>query len=747
MRFISKKSVCGAALGLLLAFYFFRKRETQGGRVSDDNVNADYQSTDAPPIAVPDPDTLFSVDSSDAAPDVASATDAGVPNEPTLATPPSVIESQSHSGSDGVSAAALTASPDAPTIATPTPGAPLADDSGDVPPNDSGDAKTDDASAANPDLSVYEDAFGTPSNPDESPSDSDSDGISDTPPNTVDSPNRRRTPQTSQPPQSQTQRRQSDTPRMYKGRRIRTGACYPPLSPPTERATLRCRETAGVWEIFVALTEGREAVEAFHDNDELDLGDNEICISRFDGAVFVRYEDNSVDRIQLADSSVGKPLFFRMRRNWEGEGRLVGKPSAGYIVAIAPRDYTGDWDDVVEADIEPEGCVDWDFQARFLFLEGTPPGAITPMRLDGATLRDDSDTAHHGKLYIGAPPKLSVDPQISVAVIVEETGVRACNMWVQDFQPHNQSIKSVLDGREGRFSVRTYRDGILHESTPYRYFHSLRHITLDGQPHTAYADTVAFPDKGDGTHRAIELRFVSNKGDLLRPTAATATAADSDETTELQVTDAGVVVVPPLPQSEAVECKFPNRASITLAIPRVWWRKTDENGAAGDWGGAVISIPRSEFARLLKTRLEIKTLSWVKSVFMGFGDRTDIEVRAVQGRASVELISFANAEELEGTLEEDLFLNIRINGQSAPIVRVLADPAVSCDDGDYHLIEIRRTSEDSLVCLARSSVDVSKGGIYKVKTRMGKGAVVDGIVDEIRPRSTRNNPRVVDVTI
>ena len=730
MRFICKKSVCAAALGLLLAFYFVRKCKAQDGRVADAVKDAP-QSQDTPnPNAIPAPNAPLVSDSSGAKTDDAGATD-DVPNEPTPAAPSSAAETPTER-EDGP-AAALTASPNAPTLSTPTPGVPPADNGSDTDPDD-------DVSATPPDISVYENALDTPPSADEPPYDDE--GTSGTPPNTVKPPKTRQTRQTGQSGQSHMQRRQAGKfPRKIPGRRVPTRAYYPPNSLPTEVAKLRCRKTAGVWEIFVTLPEGREAVEAFHCEYEPHL-DDEIRLDRFDGAVFVRYEDDTVDRIQLADASMDKPLLFRMREDWTGEGRLVGKPSAGFVVAIAPWDYTDGWDDVDEP-IEPEDCVDPNFQARFLFLKGTTLGAPTSMRFEGITLHDDSDIEQHGELYIGTPPKLSVDSQISVAVIVEEAGERADNKWVQDFQPHNQSIMSVLDGREGRFSVRTYLDGTRQDTRTFRRFPSLSRITIDGQPHTAYADTVAFPDKGDGTHRAMELRFVADNGDLLRPTAAKATPAGSDESADIQVTDAGVVVIPPLPSIDAVKCEFPNRALITLALPRVWWRKTDEDGAVGDWSDAVFSIPRSEFA---KTSLEIKTPPWVSSISMGFGDKTDSEFSAVRGKASVELIAFANAEELEGTLEEDLFLNIRINGQSAPIVRVLAN-SVSCDDGDYHMIEIRRTAEDSLVCLARSSVNVNEGDIYKVKTHMGKGAVIDGMVDKIRPQSIKNNPRVIDVTI
>ena len=47
MRFIGKKSVCAAALGLLPAFYFVRKRKLQVKRIAD-AVEYLPQSQDAP---------------------------------------------------------------------------------------------------------------------------------------------------------------------------------------------------------------------------------------------------------------------------------------------------------------------------------------------------------------------------------------------------------------------------------------------------------------------------------------------------------------------------------------------------------------------------------------------------------------------------------------------------------------------------------------------------------------------------
>ena len=169
-----------------------------------------------------------------------------------------------------------------------------------------------------------------------------------------------------------------------------------------------------------------------------------------------------------------------------------------------PLDYdTSEWDDYESN--QPEDCVDENFEARFLFLEGVALSRPAPMRIKSKTLYDDAEVKDHGKLYVGAPPELRVDPQITDARIVEETGVRELNMWGENFNPDKQSIATALDGRrDGKFSIRTYHDGDLQESKPFRYFPALKRITLNGERHSP--NNALLPDKRAGEHREIALR-------------------------------------------------------------------------------------------------------------------------------------------------------------------------------------------------------------------------------------------------
>lgn len=165
----------------MLAFYLIRKRKAQGGHTADDNVNADYQSTDAPPASTPVSDMSSVSGSSDTRPNDASATNSAVPNEPTPSAPRDGTEASTHR--KDVSEAALTASHVTPTLDTPTPSTTPDGDSRDAPTNDIDDAGVGDVGATNSDLSVYEKAFDPPPSPSETSSDSER--ISDTPPNTV----------------------------------------------------------------------------------------------------------------------------------------------------------------------------------------------------------------------------------------------------------------------------------------------------------------------------------------------------------------------------------------------------------------------------------------------------------------------------------------------------------------------------------------------------------------------------------
>lgn len=645
MRFINKTTIC-AALGLLLLYIIRKSKTADEHPVSNDDDAPEYANV------------------SEATP-VASVTSAAPPPVDVTAEVAPLADSAHDTQAD-------TDVAEHPDLSLYEAAFEQEDAAIDEPPpaGDTHDTQADADAMAHPDLSLDDDAVKQENTAlDEPPSASE---VAPKPKSPI-SPQRRRSPQP-QPkhqrrPAARTQSKREYRPPGYNGRRIPTGVYYPPIAPPTERASLRCRETAGEWEIYLALPQERTVVKVTHDGDDLDYlqasSETELPLSRFAGDVVVHYQDDTADRITLLNAADGDPLLFKMQENWEGEGKLVGNPTAGHVLAIAPLYYTGEWD--ADEPHYPEECVDENFEARFLFLEGTALGRPAPMAIEGTTLQDDADadTEYHGKLYIGAPPELQVDHQITVARIVEETGVRELNKWGENFNPHRQSIASVLDGREGKFSIRTYHDGNLQESKPFRYFPALRRITLNGETHSP--DNTLLPDKRAGEHREIALRFEKDDGDVLRP--------ESVIPDEVHVADDGAVIVPPSPSIQTLTCDFPNQASIAVAIPRVWWQLTDEDGATGGWGSETHEFSRSEFMNLTKARIEIRTPPAIKAVEIGFGDETMNEFKASQGAVEFGLMGFVYYKDVFDALDKTLHLNIRVNGQTAPIARVLADEA------------------------------------------------------------------------
>lgn len=650
MRLINKTTICAAALGLLL-LYIIRRRKTADGRpVSDDEAASKYANAAeaAPVVSAPSAAHTPAVAPADIAPPADDSPDAqmdtGVAAQPDISVYEDAFEQED---------AALDEPPPADSVHYTQEDAAI-----DEPPpaDDTHDTKADAAPEEPP--PAIEVSPKSPASPQRKPSAQPSPKRQRQPAATRTQPKRQSRPAASAQPMRQSK------PRRHMGRRVRTGKYYAPLSPPTERASLRCRETNEGWEIYLAIPQESAVVKVTHGGDELQVAsETELPLRQFAGDVAVHYQDNTA-RLTLFNAADGKPLFFKMRENWEGEGRLVNNPTAGHILAIAPLDYdASEWDDYESN--EPEECVDENFEARFLFLEGVAPGRPAPMVINGATLHDDADIVHrgHGKLYIGAPPELQVDPQITDARIVEETGVREDNEWGENFDPHRQSIASVMDGREGRFSIRTYHDGQMKERKPFRYFPTLRRIILNGKRHSP--DIALLPDKRTGKHREIALWFELNEVDALRP--------ESVIPDEVRVADDWTIIIPPSPSIQTIICDFPNRASIAVTIPRVWWRLTDEDGETGDWGGETYEFYRSEFMKLINSRIEISAPPVVDVVEVGFDSGISRKVSVWQGSAEFGLMGFADHIDVEYAVGKDLRLNIHVNGQTATIARVLAD--------------------------------------------------------------------------
>ena len=423
-------------------------------------------------------------------------------------------------------------------------------------------------------------------------------------------------------------------PPQHPGHRIRTGAHHAPNAQRLPRAKIRCRDEGGEWSLYLDLPDEREVEAIQHDAQQV-VFDREVEIQRFTGRVTISYEDGGRDVLDLFDTA---PLYFRSNSEWEQDGTLVLSHSSGFFIVIAPTDRDDEFIDIEE--LEPEDCADADFHAHFLAVGADDPPDYRgqyPMALEGTTLHDVADRGHHGDLYVGRLPELSVPEEVYRARVVEETGRMGENRWGRNFDPHSRTIASVLDGRQGRFTVRTYLKGsrARNESRPFRYSSDVRRITLDGNTYTP--DMIMTPDSENRFGDAL-LRFEGRQS-LIQPVNV--------DNLLVSVSEDGLIKIPPDPTIGNVTCELPSGVSIAVEVPRIWWRL-----CAGDdrlaWND-IRPIIRDDFIRIARegAYIEILLPRSVTTILVGIGGFLDHRISSVQNRATVDLRDFVDHEVLE----------------------------------------------------------------------------------------------------
>ena len=446
-------------------------------------------------------------------------------------------------------------------------------------------------------------------------------------------------------------------PRAQPGRRITTGEYYPPVSARLPTASLRCREGADGWELYLDIPEDREVSEITQNEAQLSHG-GEVLLSSFTGLVEITYGDGRKQSILLS-----APLYFRTNQDWSEPGRLAVQISdTGSFVVIAPVDMDGEFRDSIHA---PEECADPDFHAHFVDMgerdeKEVAPGAY-PMRLAGRTLDDDADKSSHGEIFIGNPPELAVSRRIGMARVVRETGDIKKNNWGENFNPHDRTLASVLGDRDGWFSVRTYLAGSSkeYESRPFRYFRSLERITLGGESYGT--DMILVPDRYN-SYQMLKLRFCCGDDSPIIPEAV--------EPADRRVYVWGdEVSVPPRPDVQMVSCQFENYASIEVSVPRVWWKFSDDE----QYANRVREIWLDDFMRLASDgeSFEVRLPQGVDVAEIGFEDALEHRAKPVGGVVNVDFLDLVDDIALE-MIEagQEVSVYIQIGNEKVELMRI-----------------------------------------------------------------------------
>ncbi|MCY4226239.1 MAG: hypothetical protein OXF20_00830 [Gammaproteobacteria bacterium] len=216
------------------------------------------------------------------------------------------------------------------------------------------------------------------------------------------------------------------------------------------RLQLTCRRSAKRqgWSIILRSEKNIESV--LHGERNLDLATNYECrIPFFDGHVNVLLKDGKTFKVRLFES---EPLIFKFQNQWAGDSQMTSRLSNGHFIVIAPRG----WKRVGQAPVEPDNCSDVGFQAHYFYLNPDEPddkcsgfqecGLVTfpGIQLRGEKVFDDSDK---GELYISNPPDLLNPDEFYWARV----GLEAKQGWGENFKPHEKSLSSIMDDREGHF--------------------------------------------------------------------------------------------------------------------------------------------------------------------------------------------------------------------------------------------------------------------------------------------------------
>ena len=435
------------------------------------------------------------------------------------------------------------------------------------------------------------------------------------------------------------------------------------------RPDLICRSPKGSWQWEIALTwnDDCDLREVRQNGRPLEIDGRECRIASFRGSLSIEYSDRGPEQVALFE---GKPLVFRLRKDWAGEGRRVRDVTKGYFIVIAPND----WRREGEIPVEEAGCVDEEFVAHYFFRGGSEtPGqsdrlgeheigiANSGYELDGMYVFDDSD---HGSLFVGNVPELHASEGIVWARVGEETA----NGWRgENFKPDECSLRDALKDRQGRFFVRVYDWEVsLVDSGEFRYLRDLREIRVDGEPYRENA--VLMPP-----YLRTAVEFVGGSG-VISPVLENSTHAEID--------DSGKIIVAGQPDGDVVQCQLQvggGSVDCVVKLPRIWWRMEWGSGESVKWRDTAIDLTRQEFREHARggAAIMLRLPTRLKSVRVGFDDQADRLYRPNAGNETIEipLLHFDDYSQIDRRLNADALFNIEYGETVLTLIRVAADPA------------------------------------------------------------------------
>lgn len=470
-------------------------------------------------------------------------------------------------------------------------------------------------------------------------------------------------------------------PRNIRGRRAA------PTSPPNEHSggrrtfkpkpELICRRSpidSWQWDMILSVPQECNIARVSHGDHELTAENGEYRLMSFSGSLAIEYDDGTNDEISLVGDA---PLMiFKLRNEWQGDGRRIGGITCGYFLVVAPCKWTR----TGNAPVSPESCTDTDYTAHFFFVaqddetggfeEYPMPLTRTGLTLEGKRLHDDSED---GDLFVGDAPALKP----AEGIIWARVGSEATKAWPgENFNPADRTLGDVLGKRQGRFYVRVYDESVsLVDSGEFRYCADLQEIRVNGE---SYSQDMLLAPSSRG-HSPTALQFVVADGVSIQVRAK----ADKPHVT---VAADGVATLAPHPDGDETMWTLGagRGPDVVIRLPRIWWRMVRPNTNQGGWSDKAISMSRDEFREQshAEVEVEIRVPSSVRNVHAGFGTGKDLNQsfhaeRTGRGlhHVSLPLNAFVDYEQIDGPSTEDVNLNIRCGDVEIVLIHIIPDPA------------------------------------------------------------------------
>ncbi len=468
------------------------------------------------------------------------------------------------------------------------------------------------------------------------------------------------------------------TPRHIPGRRVTSSRNEPKGGGATKftpKPELICRRPRGSWqwEIILSVPHERNVAGVRQGDKELPAENSGYRPLSFYGSLVVEYDDNDDDEIPLF---VNAPLIFKLRNEWEGDGRRVRGITRGHFIVIVPHTWTRSG----HARVSPEGCLDTSYTAHYFYIDredetGDVGGfeeypfslARSGYALDGKRIHDDSQ---EGELFVGAAPVL----KLADGIVWARVGEEAHNGWEgESFRPAEKSLGDVLGQRQGRFFVRVYNERAeLVDSGEFRYCAGLREILVNGE---SYSRDMLLAPSPDG-HSPTTLQFVDAEGSAI-------SAALKGDSAHMSVRPDSVVDVAPHPDGdETTWSLWPcDSMDAVIRLPRIWWRMVRPDESPDGWLDMAVIMSRDEFREqsYAEAEIEIRVPSSIKNVRAGFDSGNGLdqtfptEAEGNFRQVTLPLDAFVDYKEIDEPSTQDVSLKIRCGDVEIVLVRILPD--------------------------------------------------------------------------